>query len=102
MPDISDPLAVRFAQETRDLADLARKIFARAQDYRLRFEAQRAGESIPNDDSEILDAGTTSGARPITGSDVHTILGLAGRLLAEPTLEEHATINRITTNMIGG
>lgn len=102
MADISDPVAVRVAQETRDLADLARKIFARAQDYMVRFQAQQVGEIIPDDDSVILDSGAESGARAIRGQDIHAILGLCGRLLAEPTQDEHTVINRIATNMIGG
>jgi len=102
MAEINDLMAIRFAQETRDLANLARSLFARAMDYHTRFVAQEADRVVPADDSQIMDSGVAAGSSPIYGRDVHQLLALTAALIGMPSNEDHMTINRIATNMIGG
>lgn len=82
MPPITNPEAVRFANErSRPLADLVAGAFQAIQAYWQAWDAKGLGAVIPNDSSVIADGSDADGRTPITGADLHQLKSLCDDLV---------------------
>ena len=72
MPDITDPEAVRFANEkVRTLADAATAYYYAATAFLNEWNATGMATKIPNTADPIIDGAATDGRTIITGADVN-------------------------------
>jgi hypothetical protein len=82
MPQITNPEAVRFANErSRPLADLVAGAFQAIQAYWQAWDAKALGDVIPDDESVVADGSETDGRTPITGHDLHQLKALCDDLV---------------------
>lgn len=84
MPDITNPQAVRFANEViRPLADAYAQLYFRTQAVAAEWVAQNIGGIIPNTADTIIDGSAQDGRAQITGADVNLFAGQAVAFLAD-------------------
>ena len=77
MPDITDPQAIRFANErVRVAADRFAQLYYWCGIVRDEFIAQDIASLIPDSADVIIDGSATDGRPIITGADVHNIKDL--------------------------
>lgn len=75
---ITNPVAIGFSNSVRPLCDILRKaaleIIAKQAEWFL------VKDLFPNDDSVVADGSPEDGRRPITGADLHRLMGDDGIL----------------------
>lgn len=84
MPDITNPEAVRFANEkVRTLADAATKYYYAGKAFTNEWDATDMGSKIPNTADTIIDGAAVDGRTPITGANVNGLKGHVDAMIAD-------------------
>ena len=84
MADITDPQAVRFANEkVRVLADLATRYYYAALAFANEWDANNIGAIIPSTPDVIVDGSATDGRTPITGANVNALHGHLAMMITD-------------------
>lgn len=84
MPDITNPQAVRFAnEEIRPLADAYANLYFTAKRVAAEWSAQNIGALIPNTADVIIDGSETDGRAQITGAKVNGLVTAVAALVAD-------------------
>ncbi len=84
MADITNPEAVRFANEkARTLADAATKYYYAAKAFLNEWDATGMGVKFPNTADMIVDGSATDGRTPITGANVNGLKGHVHTMVAD-------------------
>jgi hypothetical protein len=84
MPDITNPQAVRFANERiRPLADLLEAAYETAKRFKAEWDANNLAALIPNTADPVVDGAATDGRKPMTGQKAHNLYNRASELITE-------------------
>lgn len=94
MPDITNPEAVRFANEkARALADVATRYYYAAVAFVNEWDATEMGAKIPDTADTIIDGSASDGRTPITGADVNGLKNHVDTMTADLEANSNAKLN---------
>lgn len=104
MADITNPQAVRFANEViRPLADAYAQLYFRTQAVAAEWAAQNIGALIPNTPDVVVDGSALDGRPQITGTDVNLFAAQAVAFIADADANGKVKLNtmlRIAVNPV--
>lgn len=103
MADITDPEAVRYANEViRPLADKATAYYYAALAAINEWTATGMATKIPNTADVIVDGSATDGRSPITGAKVNGLIGHVGTMVADLEANTNQKLNVLLQIEVNG
>lgn len=103
MPDITDPEAVRFANEkARTLADAATRYYYAAKSFLNEWDATGMGTKISDAADTIVDGSAVDGRTPITGADVNGLKSHVDTMVADLEAAANTKLNILLQIEVNG
>ncbi len=103
MADITNPEAVRFANEkARVLADLATRYYYAAKAFAQEWAATDMDSKIPDAADVFIDGSATDGRSPITGANVRGLKGHIETMIADLEASGNQKLNILLKIEVNG